>query len=175
VSVLVVAVALVSALGLINLVFVLALSRRLRRFEELFAGLQPAEVGASTKPAGSAVAPFTAVAVDGTAVDERWFTAPTLVTFLAPGCPACAELMPSIVAAAGDGRALAVIEDGGEPAEAYLSALAGTATVLAGDQARSAVVAFGVRGYPAVCLVDAGGIISATGTHLLGAPHPVSA
>ena len=173
-TILVAALVLVAAVSLLNLVLVLAMARRLRQYADLFDGLRPADVGGSTKPAGSVVAPFTAVSVDGTQIDERWFVAPTLVAFLSPGCRPCAELLPSVVAATTRWRTLAVIEPGDEAAEQeYVSVLADAATVLTGEQARAAAAAFGVRGYPAVCVVDANRVVSATGTHLLTVPDPV--
>jgi thiol-disulfide isomerase/thioredoxin len=146
----------------------------MRQYAELLAGLEPAEMGGSTKPVGSAVGPFSATAVDGTPVDERWFTGSTLVGFFSPGCPACEQLMPDFIAAAATRRALAVVEDGTEPAEKYVRPLAETATVLAGAQAQPAVAAFGVHGFPAVCTVDQHGLVSATGTELVTGKRPVS-
>lgn len=169
------AVVLVGATCLLNLVLTLGLIRRMRQYGHLLDGLEPAEIGASTRSVGSAVAPFTATAVDGSVVGPGWFTEPTLVGFFSPGCPSCKNLLPGFLAAAATRRALAVVEKGPEPGDEYVGPLAEVATVLDGDESRGAIVAFGVRGFPAVCQVDAQGVISATGAHLVGSPAPVAA
>ncbi|WP_159104567.1 MULTISPECIES: hypothetical protein [unclassified Plantactinospora] len=169
------AVVLVGALGLLNLALTLGLVRRMRQYGHLLEGLEPAELGASTKPVGSAVAPFTATALDGTVVDADWFTEPVVVGFFSPGCPACKDLIPGFVAVAATRRALAVVEKGPEPADEYTEPLSRVATVLADEQARGAVAAFGVRAFPAVCQVDATGVITGTGVHLVPSHAPVAA
>lgn len=170
---LVVGLVMVAALGLVNLAITLRMARQLRAYAGFFDGLEPDEVGGSTRPPGSGVGPFRALAVDGTPVDAAWFDEPTLVGFFSPGCSLCSALIPDFVREAAGRRALAVIEEGPEPLDEYVSALRDAATVIAGEPARPAVVAFGVRGYPAVCTVDGHGVITATGVHLVSAGHPV--
>jgi len=169
------AVVLVGALGLVNLAVTLGLVRRMRQYGHLLQGLEPAEMGASTKPVGSAVSPFTATALDGTVVDLDWFTEPVVVAFFSPGCPACKDLIPGFVAIAATRRTLAVVEKGPVPADEYIEPLAEVSTVVADEQARGAIAAFGVRAFPAVCHVDAKGVITGTGVHLVPSHAPVAA
>lgn len=164
---------LVGALSLFNLMLSLRMARQLRAYAEIFGTLQPAEADAGTRPPGSGIGAFRTVAIDGTSVDDAWFTEPALVGFFSPGCPACGELIPGFVAAAADHRALAVIENGPEPMDDYLAKLTGSAVIVVGDQARPVVAAFGVSGYPAVCAVDGHGVITATGAHLVTG-HPAA-
>lgn len=166
---------LVGTVTLANLVLTLGLVRRMRQYAAVVSGLQPREAGGTTRPIGTAITPFRATAVDGTVIDERWLDAPTVVGFFSPGCPACKELLPDFVTAAASRRALAVVEDGNEPAEDYVTALAAVAPVLAGPEAQPAVIAFGVRGYPSVCSVDAHGVVSGVGVHLVQSRHAVAA
>ncbi|MFC7545650.1 TlpA family protein disulfide reductase [Plantactinospora sp. GCM10030261] len=160
------AVVLVGALGLVNLLLTLGLTRRMRQYGHLLDGLEPAERGASTRPVGSDVSPFTATAVDGTVVGLDWFREPTLVGFFSPGCSACKDVLPGFVAAAATKRALAVVEKGPEPADEYVEPLAKVATVLVDDQAHEAITAFAVRAFPAVCAVDSQGVITETGVQV---------
>jgi len=184
---LVAALVLVGALALLNLLLTYGLIRRLREQAALLtelAGGAGAPPDDGTHPAGSAVGPFRAEALDATVVDAAWFDRPTLVGFLSPGCAPCAELLPRFAEAAATTRALAVVEPGPDDDGAYRAALAGRATVVAGEQARAVLGAFGVRAFPAVCRVDAAGVITATGTRLVDdalrasahpGPHPAHA
>jgi thiol-disulfide isomerase/thioredoxin len=152
------ALALVGCLALLNLLLTYGLIRRVREqaamLTDLMGGLAAAPDDDLARPVGSPVEPFRTEAVDGTTVDIAWFDQPTLVGFFSPGCEPCADLIPRFTAAAATTRALA---------------LAGHATVVAGEPARAVVEAFGVRGFPHACVVDAAGVITATGTSLVDA------
>jgi hypothetical protein len=158
---------MIGALSLFNLALGLRMARQMRSYAQIFGTLQPAEVDAGTRPIGSAVGRFATVAIDGTPVDDAWFIAPTLVGFFSPGCSACGELIPGFVAAAATHRALAVVESGPESMDDYVSSLSGSAVVVSGEQAQPVVAAFGVHGFPAACIVDGHGVITATGVHLV--------
>ncbi|MEV4415377.1 hypothetical protein [Catellatospora sp. NPDC049609] len=162
---LIAAVVLLGLLCLLNLVLTYGVVRRLRRHSEILAAREDTgQTGGSTAPAGTELPPFSAVSVQGGELSERSFTAPTLVGFFSPGCPPCEALIPRFVAAAaaGGSSALAVVEEE-EGMEAYVGRLRSVATVVAGPQARVLAKAFAVRGYPAICLVGAGGVIADTG------------
>jgi thiol-disulfide isomerase/thioredoxin len=167
------ALVLVGGLALLNLLVTYGLIRRVREqavmLNDLVGGLAPAADGELDRPAGGPVAPFRAEALVGTAVDAGWFDRPTLVGFFSPGCRPCAELIPRFVAAAATTRALAVVDPAPVDDGEYRRALTGHATVVAGEQARAVVAAFGVRAFPAACTVDATGVITATGTGLVDA------
>jgi thiol-disulfide isomerase/thioredoxin len=136
---------------------------------DLMGGLAAAPDDDLARPVGSPVEPFRTEAVDGTTVDIAWFDQPTLVGFFSPGCEPCADLIPRFTAAAATTRALAVVEPAPVDDTDYRTALAGHATVVAGEPARAVVEAFGVRGFPHACVVDAAGVITATGTSLVDA------
>jgi thiol-disulfide isomerase/thioredoxin len=167
------ALVLVGGLALLNLLLTYGLIRRVREqaamLTALAGGLSAPPDGELGRPVGSRPEPFRAEAVDGTAVDLAWFDRPTLVGFFSPGCGSCAELLPRFAAAAATTRALAVIEPAPIDDGDYRRALAGAATVVAGEPARAVVDAFGVLGFPTACLVDAAGVVTATGTRLVDA------
>jgi thiol-disulfide isomerase/thioredoxin len=168
---LVAALVLVGALALLNLLLTYGLIRRLREqaalLAELSGGLAAGPGSDLARPVGSPVAPFRTETVDGAPLDAGWFDEPTLVGFFSPGCQPCAELLPRFTAAAAGTRALAVVEPAPVDDAGYRAALAGAATVVAGEAARAVIEAFGVRGFPTACLVDAGGVITATGTRVV--------
>ncbi len=167
------ALVLVGGLALLNLLLTYGLIRRVREqaavLNDLAGGLAPVPDSEMARPVGSPVPPFATEAVDGAPVDAAWFDRPTLVGFFSPGCRPCAELIPRFTAAAATTRALAVVEPAPVDDGDYRAALAGHATVVAGERARAVVAAFGVSTFPAVCLVDAAGVITATGTELVDA------
>lgn len=167
------ALVLVGSLALLNLLLTFGLVRRVREqaglLSDLAGGLTAAPDGELARPVGSPVEPFRTEAVDGTPLDNAWFDRPTLVGFFSPGCESCAELIPRFVAAAATTRALAVVEPAPVDDGDYRAALAGAATVVAGEPARAVVDAFGVLGFPTACLVDATGVVTATGTRLVDA------
>jgi len=168
------AVVLVGVLCLINLLVSYGVIRRLREHAALLAS-RNGVVDDSMAPVGSTVAGFAAIASDGTAVDPTSFAVPTLVGFFAPGCPACEELLPAFLAIHATGvdadgrkvqRVLAVVTEG-QTAPDYAARLSGSVPVVGGEQAQRMAAAFGVRGYPCVCVVDPGGVIAAVGTRLV--------
>jgi hypothetical protein len=95
---------------------------------------------------------------------------------MSPGCDACHERLDDFRAAilahtiahpiAHSGPALAVlVHDGGDMDE-LVAALRGTATVVVEDIGGPVSVAFGVAGFPVFALLDADGVIRASGFQL---------
>jgi peroxiredoxin len=163
ITVLLVAVVLLTALTLFNLVLVLGLVRRLRGYEIRLSGLaEPAPV--STVRLGEPVGDFTASTVDGRTVDRTSLRGRTLVGFFSPDCPACHERLGDFRDAADrhNGDVLSVVvRDGGDSAP-VLAALAGTSVVVEEPEGPVAH-AFGVHGFPAFLVLTDGGVVESVG------------
>ncbi|MFF5227959.1 TlpA family protein disulfide reductase [Dactylosporangium sp. NPDC000521] len=163
---LLVAVLLLTALTLFNLVVVLGVVRRLRAYENRLGDLaEPPPV--STATVGEPVADFSASTVDGRRVDRSSLTGQTLIGFFSPDCPACHERLGDFRAAAArhPGDVLAVVvDDGGDPAPVVgaLTGAGGVAVILE-DPEGPVAGAFGVRGFPAFVLVRDGGVVESVG------------
>ncbi|MEU7870513.1 hypothetical protein [Dactylosporangium sp. NPDC049140] len=160
---LLVAVVLLAALTVFNLVLVLGVVRRLRTFEHRAGG--PGErPPALTAPAGERVGDFTASTVDDRRLSRAALAGTTLFGFFSPNCSACHERLGDFRTAAArhSGDAYAVVVRDGGALEPVLAGLADTPVVLEepdGPVAR----AFGVSGFPAFVLVREGGVIESTG------------
>jgi thiol-disulfide isomerase/thioredoxin len=167
-TLLAVAVALVGALCLIDLVLTLGVVRRLRDHSTRLSALSGFEPDADTLRApGVAVDPFTTEDVHGTPVSLTDLTQPTLVGFFSPNCPACEEKLPSFLDYArafpgGRDRTLAVVagESGGVR---YRGALGDVATVVVEPEVVGPVQkAFGTRSYPSFLVVVDGVVTQST-------------
>ncbi|WP_433205956.1 TlpA disulfide reductase family protein [Dactylosporangium sp. CS-047395] len=160
---LLVAVVLLAALTVFNLIVVLGVVRRLRSYEERLGGLaEPAPV--LSTHLGARVADFTASTVDDRPVSRAALSGTTLFGFFSPDCPACHERLGDFRATAarhpGDAYAV-VVRDGGD-LPTVLTALAGTPVILE-DPEGPVATAFGVRGFPAFVLVDDEGLVESSG------------
>jgi thiol-disulfide isomerase/thioredoxin len=179
--VLVAAVVLLGALCMINLLLTYGVIRRLRHHTDLLS-TRPAgpDAGDLMLPAGSSVRDFAVTDQDGGGVSPATFAAPTLLAFLSPGCGPCETLLPQFVHAArewpgGRGQVLAVVAgDGGGAEAAFASRLAPVATVVV-EGAQERATAFGVRGYPVLCVVDNAATITWTGRKTESIKRPVVA
>lgn len=158
--VLIAAVVLVGALGVLNLIFTLGVIRRLREHTELLSsqgGRDPMGVAAGTE-----IGEFEATTVDGEVVAHDLLLDETLVAFFAPGCEPCEEKLPSFVAQAaslpGRHRVLAVVVGDAEAAGPMVAALRPVARVVVEeDHAGPLVSAFTVRAFPTQLSVAPGG------------------
>ncbi|GAA4198709.1 TlpA family protein disulfide reductase [Microbispora amethystogenes] len=165
-------VAIVGVLCAVDLVLSVGVIRRLREHSEALEALRR---GPSVMaPAGSAVGPFTAVTTDGETVSDATLPeTPTLVGVFSPGCPACAERLPSFVDAAknhGGGRpaVLAVLAGREEDVAAERTALEPVARVVIESGGGDLTRALSVSGFPAFALVDASRRVLASGTAMEG-------
>jgi thiol-disulfide isomerase/thioredoxin len=155
-----VAVGLVAALCLVDLVLTLGVVRRLREHGERLA--QRGSVGAlSVRGAGEAVDDFHSTTTAGEPVSLRDLASPTLVGFFAPHCPACEEQLPRFLSYATEfaGPVLAVVA--GDSAE-YRAALAGAGGVVVEAERGPLQQAFGVDAYPSFLVVAGGVVVSST-------------
>lgn len=161
---LVAAVIVVGLLGVVNLVFSFGVIRRLREHTEILNRLHSGPVRVMVR-AGGRVGEFSAVAVDGTAVSQPSLGADTLVGFLSTTCPACVERLPEFIRFARNhtGPVLGVVVGNGDEAATLVQALDGVATVVQEPNGGPMAVAFEVTAFPAFGLLDAGGVVRASG------------
>ncbi|GAA1631860.1 TlpA family protein disulfide reductase [Catellatospora bangladeshensis] len=107
---------------------------------------------------GGRVAAFTAVTVDGEPLSADQLDGDTLVGFLSPSCPACAESLPGFLARAeelgGRERVLAVVLGQGSAADALCERITPVARVVNEPERGPVSRAFGVDGYPAFALLS---------------------
>ncbi|WP_182904706.1 redoxin domain-containing protein [Microbispora sp. H13382] len=174
------AVSFAGLVGVLNLLLTAGVIRRLRAYDGLRAGGSgPGPWQTVYKPsramraAGERVGTFRGHTVRGEPVGDEFFAGgTTLVGAFTAGCQACEERLPEFaeLAAAfpGDGaRVLALlVGDAGDLAD-KIRLLEKIATVVV-EPDRSGPVgeALGVRAYPALALVDPGGVVNASGSGL---------
>lgn len=157
------AVALLGALCLLNLVLTLGVVRRLRDHSKRLSALSmPPEV-ALARP-GDHVTPFTASTVDGSVVSNTDLEEPTLVAFFSPDCPSCEQQLAPFADYArafpgGPDRTLIVVtsETGGAR---YHRELTGLGRRVAEAELTGPVQkAFKISGYPAFAVVVDGEVM----------------
>jgi thiol-disulfide isomerase/thioredoxin len=160
------AVALVGALGVLNLLLSVGVIRRLRRHTELLAK-RPAEadddVPASAAPVGTAVGGFRARSTGGDPVSERTLGDRAVVAFFSPDCSPCRKRLPSFVEYAArrpELTTLAVVSDE-EGHEEMAASLASVTRVVVEPFGGELHRAFEVQGTPSFITV-AHGTVTAT-------------
>ncbi|GAA2256886.1 hypothetical protein GCM10010232_53290 [Streptomyces amakusaensis] len=163
---------LVGAIGLLNLLLLTAVVRRLRRIEEQRGG--PPESG--PRP-GDGIPEFTAAALAGGSVSRAALAGgPAVLAFLSTGCPACPAAIPHLAeyaAAGGLPRERTIVVITGEEAEAgeLIEPLAAIATVVVEPFPGELSRAFAVSATPTTVIVDADGRV----THAEAGAHPLPA
>lgn len=166
---LVAAVVLVGAVAALNLVLTAAVIRRMRQYESdrsSGASQTPYDVLGGLLP-GAALPAFRGTAIDGrTVTDHDLRDRPAAVAFLSTDCPGCLERAPEFAAAARaimarGGRAIAVIIQGAEPADALTAAVDPAAIVSEpADRSGPMTRAFAVKTFPTFFVIDAAGAIT---------------
>jgi hypothetical protein len=161
------AVVIVGVLALLNLLLTFGVIRRLREHSERLsrpaAGLPDLMLGVGESPG-----PFTARTTEGEQVSLQALAGrEQLVGFFSPTCQPCKEVAPEFVARAaaiGPAGALAVVVGGPEEVEDLVTMFEPVARVVVEAVANGAVAsAFRVNGFPALCLLDADGVVTASG------------
>ncbi|GAA2999992.1 hypothetical protein [Streptosporangium longisporum] len=182
-NVVVVLVGAVMVLCAFDIVLTVGVARRLRAQGELLArqaALLPAghpppgDLPPVMREAGERLGAFRTAATDGTPLDEGFFAdAPALVAAFSVGCPACEERLPEFIrfapSFAGRERVLALVvgTDGTDGAAEKAALLEPVATVVVEKIHGGPVCgSLGVRAYPALAIVDPGGVVRASGTLL---------
>lgn len=159
------AVVVLTALWLLHLLVLLGVVRRLREHDSRLADQASGGSGVMTAPLGQRIPEFSTHAVDDQPVTSARLDGPTLVGFFSPSCDACHERLGDfrVSAAAHPGTTLAVVVRDGGDAQALVSALDRTATVIVEDMGGALTAAFGVRGFPAFASLDADRVLVAQG------------
>lgn len=161
-------VVLAVALTLLNLVLTVGVIRRLREHTALLserAGAADVMLDVGEKPGD-----FSATTTDGERVSRETLIGEQLVGFLSPGCGPCKEILPRFVeraAVAGRANALAVVAPGAEDADDLVAQLEPVARVVVERDDDPVSRAFKVRGFPALCLLNADTVVTSSGTEVL--------
>ncbi len=154
----------------VNLLLTFGVVRRLREHSELLAGTPRMVDDDPPVPVGSVVGKFSVTTVDGEAISRDSLDGGTVVGFFSPGCGPCEELLPRFAEyaasqAGGGRRVVAVVTAPDVEAEVVAARLTPVARVVAdGTFSGPMSAAFGVRGYPALCIVGDGGTVTASGS-----------
>jgi len=174
-SYLTLAVILVGALCVFDLVLSLGIIRRLREQNETLARLSARHVGSdATVPVGEPVGEFTATTLGGAVVSRDGSDRHRLVGFFSPGCRPCEEQLPEFVQRATEfpGHVLAVVVAENGHADEYAGRLAPIADVVVEPSAGPLAHAFAVTSVPALCLVASNGTVVASGRTMAAIPDP---
>ncbi|GLI02893.1 peroxiredoxin family protein [Phytohabitans aurantiacus] len=183
------AIAVLTALVLLNLLLTFGVIRRLREHSEQLAANAPTR----TIPVGATVPEFSATSERGDAVstatlrgDGRGGTG-ALVAFMAPDCPACAEQLPAVrerlATAVGGPTAVLVVftrlraaTDPGDKSAAELAealGVAGGPAVIVHEPLDGTLqTTFQVAAFPAFYLVDPDGKVAAASNGITDLPVP---
>ncbi|GAB3141508.1 hypothetical protein GCM10027290_14370 [Micromonospora sonneratiae] len=172
-----VAMVIVGLIGLFNLLLTFGVIRRLREHTEQLSELRHGSD--IILRAGATVGEFVADTTDGTQVSLDLLTGRTVVSFFSPHCAPCKERMPEFIRYAGTvpgGRAqvLAVVVGTPEDAAESVAALTPVARVVVEPDGGAVSRAFAINGFPALCLVDEGGTVLASGSTLDDLPSTVA-
>ncbi|MEU4832118.1 redoxin domain-containing protein [Streptosporangium sp. NPDC023615] len=160
-SFLITAVVFVGSLGVLNLILMLGVIRRLREHTALLSarGDDPFFMAA-----GEEVGEFTASTTDGETLSRDLLKDETLVAFFSPDCLPCKEKLPKFVEfaramAGGRDRVLAAVVGDEDEAAAFAAELSPVARVVIEKPGDALNAAFRIRAYPSVLTVapDEGG------------------
>ncbi|MDF2705780.1 MAG: redoxin protein [Nonomuraea muscovyensis] len=157
---LIVAVALVGALCLLNLLLTVGVIRRMRKQAASAASLPHLEEGLAI---GEKIPQFAATTTDGEPISDELIEGPSLIGFFSPSCQPCRELMPRFIdhARRTPAAVLAVVvTDSAEEAVADVERLAEVARVVVEAPHAAIQSAFQVAGYPTVFEIGADGRVT---------------
>jgi hypothetical protein len=160
-----------SVLGLLNLIILLALVRRVDALAARLdrPGGRPAREDPPPLPAvGSKVTPFAAVTTDGQQVSVADLSGRTLVGFFAEGCTMCHDMAPRFARHAsvfpgGRDRVLAVVVAGAISSSPLVTELSPVARIVLESGDGPTVRAFRVDGFPAACVLQDNVVVAAEG------------
>lgn len=177
-------VVVVGIVGVLNLLLLFGVIRRLKEHDQAIAripygamGSAPAE---SMRAPGSEVDEFTAVSTDDVPVTKEALTAETLVGFFSVSCAPCIESAPKFAEHAagvpgGKDSVLTIVvaESDDDPSE-LIGILGHSARVVVEGYGGPIATAFGVTAFPTYAVVAAG-TITATAIEVTTLPVPASA
>ncbi|NUS15087.1 MAG: redoxin domain-containing protein [Streptomyces sp.] len=167
-SILLVAVVLVGALGVLNLALVLAVIRRLRT---LPTGSAPDGAGL---PPGTPLPEFQATGHDGAPVTGAMFAGGGFLAFMRVNCPWCWDKLPAMtdyLAGTDPAHVLFVVVEDDELSDERRQALAALGTLVFEKPGGPLLDRFEVRGTPSYVLVGADGTVRAWTTDTAELPH----
>ncbi|MFF8960160.1 TlpA family protein disulfide reductase [Streptomyces sp. NPDC014894] len=161
---------LVGAIGLLNLLLITAVIRRLRRQEE-----ERAESMRSGPVVGEELPAFSAVALSGRAVSREALAGrPAVFTFMSTGCPACPAAIPHLVEHAGTAglspeQTIVVITGEESEAAELIEPLRDIATIVVQPFPGELSAAFSIVGTPTTVIAGADGRVAhaEAGAHAL--------
>lgn len=176
-------VVVVGMVGVLNLLLMFGVIRRLKEYDQVIAKLPqgamhspPAE---SMRAPGSEVDEFTAVSTDDVAVSKESLAGETMVGFFSVSCAPCIENAPKFAARAagvpgGKDNVLAIlVADGDDDPSELVGVLGAGARVVVEDYDGPVAAAFGVTAFPTYAVVAAGKITaSAIDVSMLPVPAP---
>jgi hypothetical protein len=149
-------VVVLALLVVVQLLFTLAILRRLRNHGERLARVEQPVGGPEPAGPGETIAAFTAPALTGVTIsDTDLRDSATTVGFFSPSCGPCTEQLPAFEERARQHRALAFVIDEGEPSRQLARRLAEVAPVAVVSADSEATRAFSVYGYPVIFEIDA--------------------
>jgi hypothetical protein len=150
------AVVVLALLAVIQLLFTLAILRRLRNHGERLARFEVLDAGPEPAAPGETIGAFTTPALTGAMIsDTDLRDSATTVGFFSPSCGPCTEQLPSFEERARRHRSLAFVIDEGEPSRHLAERLAEVATVALVSADSPVTQAFSVYGYPVIFEIDA--------------------
>lgn len=176
------AVILVGVLCVFDLLLSFGIIRRLREQNETLSKVRQQQDTAADPdvalPAGATVGEFAATAVSGVQLSQTDITGGrALVGLFSPGCEPCKERIPQFIeyATRFEGRVLAVAAGAPDETADMVARLGEVAEVVVEPGLSGAVhQAFGVQGYPALCLVDEDRTVVASGWQMSALPVPAT-
>lgn len=176
---LVAALMIVGVIASLDLVLTLGVIRRLREHTEQLTKLLEGHGDEVILAAGASVGEFVSTTVDGEPVSRDLLAGRTLVSFFSPHCTPCKERMPTFIEYAmampgGRQQVLAVVTGRPEETIETVAALTPVARVVVEEDRGPMGVAFGVHGFPAICLLDEHGTVLVSGSTLDEFPTPVA-
>ncbi len=176
--------ALVGLVGVLNLLLLFGVIRRLKEHDQALAkipyGAMQAPPAESMRAPGSEVDEFSALSTDDVAVTKETLADRTLIGFFSASCAPCVESAPKFAAHAagtpgGKGSVLAiVVADGDDDPSGLVGVLAGSARVVVEGYDGPVATAFGVTAFPTYAVVAAG-TITATAIEFTALPAPAAA
>lgn len=173
-----VAVIVAIVLGLLNLVLLLGVIRRLREHTELLGDKQSTLPESMLEP-GSIPGEFVATDLRGRTHTRADLPPMTLVAFLSPACDLCEAQIPDLLDRARDmpggaEHVWVVVVGKGSETEPYAARFADVATVFVEPGTGPLPLAFGVKGFPAFGLLDERGILAANSFGIARLDLPVA-
>jgi hypothetical protein len=162
---LVVAVVVLGAVSVFQLVLTMGIVRRLRAQDAQLARLGEHDTGGATVDVGGRVGVFEVTATDGSTV-SRAGDGHRVTAFFSPDCKACTDQLAEFArfAAGFAGEVVAVIvADDVAQGLAYQEKLAGAARIVMEPTGGAVAAAFAVKGFPAMAVTDADGLVLVNG------------